>query len=97
MARSRWVASVASRSRGRDWRSAFNREFRHAKQVVESGGRIWMDHYGLTSESEFFAVSTEACFQSPQALAHYHPNVYELLLLFYRSTCNQLSDRMLLW
>lgn len=67
-----------------DWRSAFNREFRHAKQVVESGGRIWMDHYGLTSESEFFAVSTEAFFQSPQALAHYHPNVYELLLLFYQ-------------
>ena len=67
-----------------DWRAAFHREFEHAKKVVASGQRIWMDHYGLTSESEFFAVSTEASFQDPHALAHYHPRVYQLLLVFYQ-------------
>jgi len=67
-----------------DWRTAFHREFEHAKQVVASGKQIWMDHYGLTSESEFFAVSTEAFFQEPKELAHYHPNVYRLLLMFYQ-------------
>ncbi|MCU0710505.1 MAG: M90 family metallopeptidase [Pirellula sp.] len=67
-----------------DWRTAFHREFEHAKQVVASGRQIWIDHYGLTSESEFFAVSTEAFFQEPHAFAQYHPNVYELLLLFYQ-------------
>lgn len=67
------------------WHTAFRREFSHAKQVVASGKRIWLDHYGLTSESEFFAVGTEAYFQAPHQLAFYHPNLYHLLLLFYQT------------
>lgn len=39
--------------------------------------------YGLTEEGEFFAVASELCFQLPNELAEYHPNVFELLRQFY--------------
>ena len=51
--------------------------------MVGQGYRILMDDYGLTQESEFFAVASELYFQSPKDLAEFHPNVYELLRQFY--------------
>jgi Mlc titration factor MtfA (ptsG expression regulator) len=55
------------------------RDVRSASQ----GQRILMDHYGLSHESEFFAVASELYFQMPETLAEYHPNVYVLLRDFY--------------
>lgn len=65
------------------WRNAFKAEFDVAREMVEQGYRILMNDYGLTKESEFFAVASELYFQLPHALAKYHPNVFELLREFY--------------
>ncbi len=65
------------------WLSALKAEYKAAQDMVGQGYRILMDDYGLTQESEFFAVASELYFQRPRELIEYHPNVYELLMQFY--------------
>ena len=65
------------------WLRSLKAEYKAAQDLVGQGYRILMDDYGLTQESEFFAVASELYFQRPQDLAEYHPNVYQLLKQFY--------------
>lgn len=66
-----------------EWRQKMHAEFLAARQMVENGYHILIDDYGLTEESEFFAVASELYFQLPEELAEYHPNVFDLLQQFY--------------
>jgi len=68
-----------------DWKNSMHREFQTARQDVADGHRIGLDDYGLTKESEFFAVASESFFQCPSELFRNHPRVFELLLQFYRT------------
>jgi Mlc titration factor MtfA (ptsG expression regulator) len=43
-----------------------------------------MDPYAAESAGEFFAVASEAFFETPELLAPAYPAVYEQLVLFYR-------------
>ena len=43
-----------------------------------------MDPYAAESAGEFFAVASEAFFETPELLAPAYPAVYEQLGLFYR-------------
>ncbi len=65
------------------WRTAMHDEYEAARTLVSEGYTILMDDYGLTEESEFFAVASELYFQLPNELAEFHPNVFELLKQFY--------------
>ena len=66
-----------------EWLKALKAEYKEAQDMVGQGYRILMDDYGLTQESEFFAVASELYFQRPHELLEYHPNVYNLLKQFY--------------
>lgn len=66
------------------WKTAMQQEFRAARTLVARGNDVLVNHYGLTKESEFFAVASELYFQSPHVLAEFHPNVYPLLMQFYQ-------------
>ena len=65
------------------WRIAMREEYKKARDMVSQGFRVRIDDYGLTQESEFFAVASELYFQVPHELAEYHPNVFKLLKQFY--------------
>lgn len=65
------------------WRSAMTAEYHRAREMVEQGYNILMNDYGLTQESEFFAVASELYFQLPHELREFHPNVHQLLKQFY--------------
>lgn len=65
------------------WLAAMKAEYRQAQEMVSQGYMILMHDYGLTQESEFFAVASELYFQRSTELAEYHPNVYLLLKQFY--------------
>ncbi len=65
------------------WLNALKAEYKAAQDMVSQGYRILMDDYGLTQESEFFAVASELYFQRPRELSEYHPKVYALLRQFY--------------
>lgn len=66
------------------WSSEMKAEFQAARAMVANGDRTLVSDYGLTEESEFFAVTSELYFQTPNQLFQYHPNVYSLLKQFYR-------------
>lgn len=65
------------------WRIRFKNEYEAAREMVAQGHKILMGDYGLSEESEFFAVASELYFQMPDELAEYHPNVFLLLRDFY--------------
>ncbi len=66
------------------WQQRFEEEMLEARRMIEGGYNVLLWDYGLTSLSEFFAVSSEAFFQIPHQLAEYHPGVFDLLLQFYQ-------------
>jgi MtfA peptidase len=68
----------------RAWMNDFTAQHRAAEEIVASGEQVLIDDYGLTSLSEFFAVSSELYFQTPEELFYYHPGVFDLLKAFYQ-------------
>jgi Mlc titration factor MtfA (ptsG expression regulator) len=72
------------------WKAGMQREFQASRSMVADGYRVFINDYGLTKESEFFAVASELYFQAPRVLAEYHPNVFELLRQFYQQDLQQL-------
>lgn len=64
-----------------DWAAAYADFQRRLEQEGEEG---WLDPYAAESPAEFFAVLSEAFFESPHDLAEDYPAVYRQLVAFYR-------------
>lgn len=60
------------------------REFERLRLDVEFDRDPLLDPYGAEDRVEFFAVATEAFFEIPEALRDEHPELYEVLALYYR-------------
>jgi Mlc titration factor MtfA (ptsG expression regulator) len=80
----------------RAWREAFSAAYKDFARKVEAAERmpgrrgeaaldaLAIDPYAAESAGEFFAVASEAFFETPELLAPAYPAVYEQLRLFYR-------------
>ena len=68
----------------RSWVRALGSAFRQLEQRVQAGYPPPLDPYGLESPGEFFAVASEAFFESPRRLRNFSPELYQQLSLFYR-------------
>jgi MtfA peptidase len=80
----------------RAWRAAFSAAYTDFcgkvdaadRKAERDGGaaldRLPVDPYASESPAEFFAVTSEAFFETPEKLAPAYPSVYEQLRLFYR-------------
>jgi Mlc titration factor MtfA (ptsG expression regulator) len=78
------------------WKSAFSSAYRdfcarvdHADSLPEARAQaaldaLPIDPYAADSAGEFFAVASEAFFETPELLQPAYPAVYEQLRLFYR-------------
>jgi Mlc titration factor MtfA (ptsG expression regulator) len=53
-------------------------------QAAEEGRPSFLDQYGATNPAEFFAVATEAFFETPIKLRSSHPQLYAELKLYYQ-------------
>ena len=51
---------------------------------IEAGKETFLDPYAAEHEAEFFAVASEAFFESPNALRRDFPALYGLFRDFYR-------------
>ena len=51
--------------------------------AAERGQETLLDQYGATNPAKFFAVITEAFFETPKALHEKHPELYEELKKFF--------------
>jgi Mlc titration factor MtfA (ptsG expression regulator) len=65
------------------WANAFTIAFDRLCKLEEAGIETILDPYAATSPGEFFAVASEAFFESPMSLRADFPDVYEQLAVFY--------------
>lgn len=68
----------------RTWDEVMSAEYARLVRRAEHGRPTLLNHYGATSEAEFFAVATECFFEEPRDLQIEHPRLYEVLKAFYR-------------
>lgn len=65
------------------WARILGKKYFKLKNEFERNKRSLMDHYGATSEAEFFAVLTETFFEKPTRLRLKYPKVYRVMSDFY--------------
>ena len=65
-------------------RDALTRDFDRLSHLCHVGMMTMLDCYGATNAAEFFAVATEAFFESPARLAIEWTDLYRVLSRFYR-------------
>ncbi len=68
----------------RAWIEAFREAYEGFCDALDRGKDTWLDPYAAEHPSEFFAVISEAFFESPAETRRRYPPVYEQLKLFYR-------------
>jgi len=66
------------------WARILGQDYAKLVQEVEEGRPSFLDQYGATNPAEFFAVATEAFFESPVRLRTQHPQLYTELMLYYQ-------------
>jgi Mlc titration factor MtfA (ptsG expression regulator) len=66
------------------WREAFRAAYEGFCDAVDRGRETWLDPYAAEAPAEFFAVMSEAFFESPNEMRRRYPDVYEQLRQFYR-------------
>ena len=79
----------------KEWTRVFTASYEHFCDVVDADGPTPLDPYAAEHPAEFFAVASEAFFETPLALAHAYPGVYEQLKQFYRTDPAQGERRCL--
>jgi Mlc titration factor MtfA (ptsG expression regulator) len=75
---------LGTRSLYSAWAHALGAEYDELIERVAAQKPADIDAYGATSPAEFFAVVTEAFFETGEALEREHPELYEVLRAFYR-------------
>jgi Mlc titration factor MtfA (ptsG expression regulator) len=78
------VPPLASRRARERWLEVLEGEFGRFRDAVDRGCETLLDPYAAEDEAEFFAVASEAFFETPNALRREFPALYELLRGFYR-------------
>lgn len=85
------VPALASREQLRSWRAVMRVEFAKLRAAEETGIPTLLDTYGASNPAEFFAVTTEAFFERPRALAHRHPELFAELQRYFQQDPTQYS------
>ncbi|BBN82309.1 hypothetical protein PA25_22940 [Pseudoalteromonas sp. A25] len=67
-----------------DWARVFSRAFANLKSHVAYQMPHVIHSYGATNEAEFFAVLTETFIEKPAELKSYDPELYRLLMRYFR-------------
>jgi Mlc titration factor MtfA (ptsG expression regulator) len=66
------------------WNHVMAESYKHLVDACRNGDETLFDCYGATNLSEFFAVATEYFFERPLPFRERRPQLYEVLLDFYR-------------
>lgn len=67
-----------------EWHDIFSAAWDRLENDLQHQRSLPVDDYALTSPAEFFAVCSEAFFESPSTMKQEMPQVYRLLCQFYR-------------
>ena len=75
---------ITSAELRKKWEYVFERDFKQLVDDIHNGRPPAINPYAGTSPAEFFAVSSEIFFDSPEFLNQQLPDVYNCLAEFYR-------------
>nr|WP_199508878.1 MULTISPECIES: M90 family metallopeptidase [unclassified Psychrobacter] len=64
------------------WTEIMTRDFEDFQTHRKSG----LDRYGATNPAEFFAVLSEVFFETPHKLIDAYPDIYDIMVKFFRQT-----------
>ena len=78
------VPPLPSRAARERWIKVLDAEFERFCKDIEAGKETFLDPYAAEHEAEFFAVASEAFFESPNALKRDYAPLYGLFKGFYR-------------
>jgi MtfA peptidase len=78
------IPLLGSNAERRAWGEVLVAEYDHFCERVVCGHETVLDPYAAEAQDEFFAVSSEAFFVTPQALKEEQPAMYRLLASYYR-------------
>ena len=73
-----------TRAEYESWARVMTAEFDRLRQSIPYDYDRVIDIYGAQNPTEFFAVATEAFFETPRALKSNHPELYEALMRYFR-------------
>lgn len=75
--------AFGNRFSAQQWRGILKRELQNLRSSVRHNRPTLLDPYGAESPAEFFAVCSEAFFESPKELRLDHPELYQALTGIY--------------
>ena len=75
---------LAKRQQYAEWTRVFDAEYMKLRRVSRRGRHTVLDEYGAEHPAEFFAVATEAFFETPVPLKQRHPVLYRALQGYYQ-------------
>jgi Mlc titration factor MtfA (ptsG expression regulator) len=78
------VPPMPTRAARERWIEVFDAEFERFCAEIAKGRETFLDPYAAEHEAEFFAVASEAFFESPHALMKDFPELYGLFKDFYK-------------
>jgi len=78
------VPPLPTRAARERWIEVFDAEFDRFRKEVDAGRETFLDPYAAEHEAEYFAVASEAFFESPHALMKDFPKLYGLFKDFYK-------------
>jgi MtfA peptidase len=88
------VPALTTRDQQTSWGAVMRVEFASLRAADATGIPTLLDNYGATSPAEFFAVATEAFFERPYALRHYHPRLYEEFARYFQQDPTEYSAEL---
>ncbi len=77
------VPPMVSHAQAERWIEVVDRDYARLCHDCERGPRPLLDCYGTTNKAEFFAVASEAFFQTPSALAARHAELFDAMREYY--------------
>ena len=83
------VPPLPSRAARERWIEVLDAVFERFRHDIDAGKETFLDPYAAEHEAEFFAVASEAFFESPHALRREFPKLYDLFMDFYRQDPSQ--------
>ena len=76
----------------KQWSEVFNHAYVDFEMRLEQKESIPIDEYAAKSPAEFFAVFSELFFEKPLIIQQYYPDVYGLLVKFYRQNPSRVAN-----
>jgi Mlc titration factor MtfA (ptsG expression regulator) len=75
---------LRNRTEYREWNLICSHEYKRLRNDAAMGRKSFLNVYGATSESEFFAVATEQFFNRPRLMIEQASDLYRVLQEYYR-------------